>query len=181
VGELTIRIGAPSKRGQLQVGELAAYLSLLNQVYQVAGIQAERGTLGSWIARGDRLTQSLVDALQDDRERLGRTIREYTRTEGAMQYPAGGGRLLNRGAERVEALEIVSLSYGSPLTLVLSSAVVILTMAVVVSGGSIEIGPSGVKAELPPVAEGIERLHRLIHGDLDTVSRNQQPDTESSD
>ena len=46
--------------------------------------------------------------------------------------------------------------------MVLSGSIVALTLAVVVSGGSIEIGLEGVKAELPPLAQGIAQLRNAL-------------------
>lgn len=59
-------------------------------------------------------------------------------------------------------LRIIRMEYGSPMEIGFLAFGAALTLAVIISGGKIEIGIKGVKAHLPPLAEGIKRLRDAL-------------------
>lgn len=75
-----------------------------------------------------------------------------------------------------QPLEIVSLSIESPLKSVIAGSIAAITLAVIVSGGKIEISAMGteIKAELLSLGHGIERLRRAF-----TVEIVERPSRET--
>jgi hypothetical protein len=54
------------------------------------------------------------------------------------------------------------LSRDSPFEIVLSGTIILLVLAVILSGGRFELGPGGVKAHLPPLGKGIKQLREAL-------------------
>ncbi len=61
-----------------------------------------------------------------------------------------------------DLLQIEKISRQSPLEIVLMGCFGLLTLAVVFSGGKIEISLKGIKAELPPLGKGIKSLRSAL-------------------
>ncbi|MGO9118391.1 MAG: hypothetical protein ACLQPD_12395 [Desulfomonilaceae bacterium] len=54
------------------------------------------------------------------------------------------------------------ISRDSPFEIVLSGTIILLVLAVILSGGSFELGPGGVKAHLSPMGKGIKHLREAL-------------------
>ncbi len=54
------------------------------------------------------------------------------------------------------------ISRDSPFEIVLYGTIILLVLAVILSGGRFELGPNGVKAHLPPMGKGIKHLREAL-------------------
>lgn len=54
------------------------------------------------------------------------------------------------------------ISRDSPFEIVLCGCVILLVIAVILSGGTVEFGEGGVKAHLPPIGKGIKHLREAL-------------------
>jgi len=54
------------------------------------------------------------------------------------------------------------ISRDSPFEIVLYGTIILLVLAVILSGGRFELGPGGVKAHLPPMGKGIKHLREAL-------------------
>jgi len=77
-----------------------------------------------------------------------------------------------------EDLFFTELNRENPIKIVFECIGVALTIAVIISGGKIEITKEGIKAELPPLGTGIYKLKEAIHN---PPKFNQQNDQELDD
>ena len=65
-----------------------------------------------------------------------------------------------------ESLSVEKINKNSPLELTLCGISIALTVAVIFSGGSIEVSDKKIKCTLPPLGEGIRRLREAINKKL---------------
>lgn len=65
-----------------------------------------------------------------------------------------------------ESLRIEKISKNSPLELTLCGISTALTVAVIISGGNIEISGKKIKCTLPPLGEGIGKLREALNKKL---------------
>ena len=70
-------------------------------------------------------------------------------------------------SHRHDSLSIKRISKNSPLELTLCGVSIALTVAVIISGGSIEITKEGIKCNLPPLGVGIQKLKEALNKKLD--------------
>ncbi len=62
-----------------------------------------------------------------------------------------------------DSLLIEKISKNSPLEITLCGISIALSVAVVISGGSIEISDKGIKCKLPPLGVGISKLKKALN------------------
>jgi hypothetical protein len=68
-----------------------------------------------------------------------------------------------------DELQIETMAHGRPLTMFIEGVIVAMVAAVILSGGTVRIGPAEFK--VPPVATGIHELARLFHTGGNTEER----------
>ena len=73
-----------------------------------------------------------------------------------------------------EDLFFTEINRENPITIVFECIGVALTIAVIISGGKIEITKEGIKAELPPLGTGIYKLKEAIHNPPKFRQQNNQ-------
>ncbi|MBC2606319.1 hypothetical protein [Pelagicoccus albus] len=66
-----------------------------------------------------------------------------------------------------DILKLVRINKNSPLEIVLCGAISAITIAVIFSGGTVEVGKTGIKAKLPPIGKGIKKLRDAINDKYD--------------
>lgn len=57
---------------------------------------------------------------------------------------------------------ISEIDKHSPLEIVCCCVIGALTLAVIISGGNVEIKPSGIKFQIPPIGEGIASIRKAM-------------------
>ncbi len=86
-------------------------------------------------------------------EQIRKRLQELTvsQIDDLFRQDLGSNRLLT---ERI--------SHGSPFEIVLCGSMILIVAAIILSGGTIELGEGGFKASLPPLGIGIEHLRKAI-------------------
>ena len=64
---------------------------------------------------------------------------------------------------------LIDINRQNPIIEILAGSIVILVLAVVFSGGKIEITKDSFKAELPPIGIGIKSIKDAFKSDLSTI------------
>jgi len=126
----------------IESSDLADFLFLFRGAY-AAGIPSLK-RLG---ASGDELDPKRLAG------EIGKRLAKLTVSEinDLFQQNLGSNRLLTERIGR-----------DSPVEIVLCGTIILLVLAVILSGGRFELGPGGVKAHLPPIGKGIKRLREAL-------------------
>ena len=135
---LTIR----NERGRkLGVGTLASYLLLLDRIHDsIATSTFIASGLGEIVSVRDWSLETAQEEFRKMRQRPA------SPTPGDSRKP----------------LAIERMTYASPLKLALSGSIASITIAVILSGGSVEISKDGLKATVPPLGQGITALREAL-------------------
>lgn len=95
------------------------------------------------------------DLRRHSSEEFETLIREHLRRLNVVDIDA----LFTRGLGR-KTLVVRKLSFGSPLEIAVTGVIVLLAVAVTLSGGKFKLGP--LQVTLPPIGEGIKRLRQAL-------------------
>jgi len=97
---------------------------------------------------------------QEERIQLSERVRASIR---ARELNTASGRygyfVKNLGGRDIH---VVSITSESPTKIVILGLISLITIAAIVSGGSIHLGFTGVEAELAPLGEGLQTLKNLF-------------------
>jgi len=126
----------------IESSDLADFLFLFRGVY-AAGIQLAENVYASG---GEPDPIVLAEKIRKHLQELN-----VSHIDDLFRQDLGSNRLLT---ERI--------SHGSPFEIVLCGSMILIVAAIILSGGTIELGERGFKATLPPLGIGIEHLRRAI-------------------
>lgn len=148
----------------------AEFLSSFRGAYVAASRYAAIYRLDSAATMHD---ESAIDELTRDLRRFIRRLDHKSSSE-----------LWQAWLDPETELEFLAISKSSPFKVVAKStsrSILILTLAVCVSGGKAEIGKDKVRFELPPIAIAVRDLQRLLYvGKEDVSNRDINRSTEAS-
>jgi len=71
-------------------------------------------------------------------------------------------------------LYLVHINCENPIMQIFKGVAVAIVLAVIFSGGKIEISSNGIKAELPPLGDGIRSIKEAFKGDLQNIDLKKQ-------
>jgi hypothetical protein len=143
--------------GDLSALTLAKYLTYFRATYRAVEIYSDRQPVAqAEIPKAEYLWESLPPKV------LYEALRPYPFHFPPAQFPYADTWEEEEAYEKryggPDTLRITALSKQSPLEITLCGVGIALTVAVILSGGSIDFSEKGVKCRLPPIGKGLERF-----------------------
>jgi hypothetical protein len=131
--------GVYSGHEPIKAKTLGLYLAYFLTAYNAAERELEGVSLSEFFANREELVENV------------RLAARHGGIEYALKY---GYR---------HELEIETMAHGSPLSMAIKGILVAMAAAVIISGGTVEMGPQGIRFEVPPIGEGIYALEEALH------------------
>ncbi len=142
--------------------EFALFILYFGDVYRIVDLirpKVKASDLGSLKPESTEYNLSHWKAVSPDS--ACRVLRQFS----SGSYPFEINRL-----ERMrfhDSLTVKKIRKNSPLEITLCGIGIALTVAMIISGGRIEITKNGFKCELPPLGVGIKNLKEALNRKLD--------------
>jgi hypothetical protein len=154
-----IQLEFEGDEGPIKAVSLAEYLQLFRCVYSAIDKKSDQNK--SLISDSEKL-KMIWEKLPA--EELIISLRRHAYLDWPF-YP--GFEKWPEDETNKETLHISAISKNSPLVIVLCGMAIALTVAVIVSGGSIDFSlPGHIKCKLPPLGKGIEALRKALRKKL---------------
>ncbi len=154
----TIHVTIDTDGGPVSLIEFSEYLRFLRGCYVLALDQTKfeesyeedenyDGDLAIVTAPADVLAKSIAHNITS--RQLAMSPREFE-------------LYIYRELNESEELSLLDIERNNPFAIVFAGVAIALTVAVIVSGGKFQLGPTGLKVEIPPLGDGLRRLRNAL-------------------